>query len=187
MSSFSRFSVVPCDCCYLGLIASVSEGGNDGDIALVQGMVSSYIQKPSCIILLVVACESGFSSKLQCYLYSPWDSRTADFENQGAHGLAKKFDKEGKRTIGAPRSFYRFRCTLLILFHRGFDEAGQNPEGRRVELVLVHPRRKGALEKWLVLCQTARLGSFEGKDYVVKSKGKRDQLFRLSTLDRARA
>ncbi|KIM36796.1 hypothetical protein M413DRAFT_13760 [Hebeloma cylindrosporum] len=64
-----------------GLIASVADGGNDGDIALVQNMVSSYIQKPSCIILLVVACET-------------------DFENQGAHRLAKKFDPEGKRTLG---------------------------------------------------------------------------------------
>lgn len=29
-------------------------------------------------------------------------SSTADFENQGAHGLAKRHDPEGKRTIGAP-------------------------------------------------------------------------------------
>ncbi|KAF8839962.1 hypothetical protein BDN67DRAFT_1011889, partial [Paxillus ammoniavirescens] len=37
--------------------------------------------KDSCVILLTVACET-------------------DFENQGAHHLAKKYDPEGKRTVG---------------------------------------------------------------------------------------
>ncbi|KAF8623386.1 hypothetical protein AX17_007424 [Amanita inopinata Kibby_2008] len=64
-----------------GLIASVGGGGNASDIDLVESLVTSYIKKPSCIILLTVACET-------------------DFENQGAHRLAKQFDPEGKRTIG---------------------------------------------------------------------------------------
>ncbi|KAF9442902.1 hypothetical protein P691DRAFT_797792 [Macrolepiota fuliginosa MF-IS2] len=64
-----------------GLIASVGRGGNSGDIKLVEGLVTSYIKKANCIILLTVACET-------------------DFENQGAHQLAKQFDSEGKRTIG---------------------------------------------------------------------------------------
>ncbi|KAJ2930159.1 hypothetical protein H1R20_g6940, partial [Candolleomyces eurysporus] len=65
-----------------GLIASVSSNkGSSNDIALVEGLVISYIKKPSCIILLTVACET-------------------DFENQGAHRLAKIHDPEGKRTIG---------------------------------------------------------------------------------------
>ncbi|KAJ6556994.1 P-loop containing nucleoside triphosphate hydrolase protein [Mycena vulgaris] len=65
-----------------GLIASVSSrGGNERDIAMVESLVSSYISKPSCVILLTVACET-------------------DFENQGAHHLTKKHDPEGKRTIG---------------------------------------------------------------------------------------
>ncbi|KAJ7036791.1 P-loop containing nucleoside triphosphate hydrolase protein [Mycena alexandri] len=65
-----------------GLIASVSSrGGNERDIAMVESLVSSYICKPSCVILLTIACET-------------------DFENQGAHNLAKKHDPEGKRTIG---------------------------------------------------------------------------------------
>lgn len=42
----------------LGLIASVGKGGNAGDIDLVRNLVTSYISKPSCIILLTVACES---------------------------------------------------------------------------------------------------------------------------------
>ncbi|KAJ7651398.1 hypothetical protein FB45DRAFT_1079214, partial [Roridomyces roridus] len=41
----------------------------------------SYIEKPSCVILLTVACET-------------------DFENQGAHHLAKQYDPQGKRTVG---------------------------------------------------------------------------------------
>ncbi|KAJ2922805.1 hypothetical protein H1R20_g14300, partial [Candolleomyces eurysporus] len=65
-----------------GLIASVSSsGGHANDIALVEGLVTSYIKKPSCIILLTVTCET-------------------DFENQGAHRLAKQYDPEGRRTIG---------------------------------------------------------------------------------------
>ncbi|KAJ7779480.1 P-loop containing nucleoside triphosphate hydrolase protein [Mycena maculata] len=64
-----------------GLIASVSRGGNERDIAMVESLVTSYICKPSCVILLTVACET-------------------DFENQGAHHLTKKYDPEGKRTIG---------------------------------------------------------------------------------------
>ncbi|KAK0229833.1 P-loop containing nucleoside triphosphate hydrolase protein [Armillaria nabsnona] len=64
-----------------GLIASVGSTGNEGDINLVKTLVESYISKPSCLILLTVACET-------------------DFENQGAHHLAKKHDPEGKRTIG---------------------------------------------------------------------------------------
>ncbi|KAJ7648288.1 P-loop containing nucleoside triphosphate hydrolase protein [Mycena polygramma] len=65
-----------------GLIASVSSrGGNERDIAMVESLVTAYISKPSCVILLTVACET-------------------DFENQGAHHLTKKHDPEGKRTIG---------------------------------------------------------------------------------------
>ncbi|TFK21930.1 hypothetical protein FA15DRAFT_644882 [Coprinopsis marcescibilis] len=65
-----------------GLIASVSSGrGHSNDIALVESLVTSYIKKPSCLILLTVACET-------------------DFENQGAHRLAKQHDPLGKRTIG---------------------------------------------------------------------------------------
>ncbi|KAJ7152852.1 P-loop containing nucleoside triphosphate hydrolase protein [Mycena filopes] len=65
-----------------GLIASVSSrGGNERDIAMVESLVTSYISKSSCLILLTVACET-------------------DFENQGAHNLAKKHDPDGKRTIG---------------------------------------------------------------------------------------
>jgi GTP-binding protein EngB required for normal cell division len=64
-----------------GIIASVGQGGNAGDIELVQQLVTSYISKPSCIILLTVACET-------------------DFENQGAHHLAKIYDPDGTRTIG---------------------------------------------------------------------------------------
>ncbi|KAF9447051.1 hypothetical protein P691DRAFT_732102 [Macrolepiota fuliginosa MF-IS2] len=64
-----------------GLIASVGRGGNTNDIKLVESLVTSYIKKPSCIILLTVACET-------------------DFENQGAHQIAKAWDPQGKRTIG---------------------------------------------------------------------------------------
>lgn len=64
-----------------GLIASVGSTGKTGDIDLVKGLVTSYIEKPSCVILLTVTCET-------------------DFENQGAHHLTKQYDPEGKRTVG---------------------------------------------------------------------------------------
>ncbi|KAK6981542.1 P-loop containing nucleoside triphosphate hydrolase protein [Favolaschia claudopus] len=65
-----------------GLIASVStRGGNEADIKMVENLVISYISRANSIILLTVACET-------------------DFENQGAQHLTKKYDPEGKRTIG---------------------------------------------------------------------------------------
>jgi hypothetical protein len=82
-----------------GLIASVSNGGNTNDIELVKNLVTAYISKPSCLILLTVACESELH---ECFDYLNLMARTstADFENQGAHHLAKQHDPEGKRTIG---------------------------------------------------------------------------------------
>jgi hypothetical protein len=86
------------------LIASVGAGGNASDIGLVKNLVTSYISKPSCLILLTVTCESLFplsvaplqeeSDYLLLVIFS------ADFENQGAYELAKGNDPDGKRTIG---------------------------------------------------------------------------------------
>lgn len=42
----------------IGLIASVADNGRDEDVEEVRELVSSYIRKESCIILLTVACES---------------------------------------------------------------------------------------------------------------------------------
>ncbi|CAE7101688.1 unnamed protein product [Rhizoctonia solani] len=64
-----------------GLIANVADDRNVGDIELVKGLVTSYISRPSCLILLTISCES-------------------DFENQGAGRLAREYDPQGLRTIG---------------------------------------------------------------------------------------
>ncbi|EGO00515.1 hypothetical protein SERLA73DRAFT_166837 [Serpula lacrymans var. lacrymans S7.3] len=64
-----------------GLIATAGQGGDASDVELVRSLVSSYIEKPSCVILSTVACET-------------------DFEIQGAHDLAKKLDPQGTRTVG---------------------------------------------------------------------------------------
>lgn len=56
-------------------------GGKDRDMELIKNLAISYIQKPSCIILLTVACET-------------------DFVNQGAHRLAQEYDPHGDRTVG---------------------------------------------------------------------------------------
>ncbi|KAG6825067.1 hypothetical protein H0H92_004951 [Tricholoma furcatifolium] len=64
-----------------GLIAGVGMTGNSSDIDLVKNLVATYIKRPSCIILLTVACET-------------------DFQNQGAQEMAKIYDPKGKRTVG---------------------------------------------------------------------------------------
>ncbi|KAF9078476.1 P-loop containing nucleoside triphosphate hydrolase protein [Rhodocollybia butyracea] len=56
------------------LIRSTSDGSTN-DIPLVEGLVESYIKRPSCIILLTVSCET-------------------DPQNQGALQLAKNFDPQ---------------------------------------------------------------------------------------------
>ncbi|KIM31731.1 hypothetical protein M408DRAFT_20955 [Serendipita vermifera MAFF 305830] len=63
-----------------GIIASVRDGGKEADIEQVRNLVMNFIKKPSCLILLVVSCET-------------------DIENQGARRLAKQVDRSGKRTI----------------------------------------------------------------------------------------
>lgn len=46
-----------------GLIVSVEDGRDEGDIKKVENLVASYISKPSCLILLVVACESPYAPR----------------------------------------------------------------------------------------------------------------------------
>ena len=41
---------------YEGLISN-TETGNEGDIQLVENLVSDYISRESCLILLTIACE----------------------------------------------------------------------------------------------------------------------------------
>ena len=45
----------------LGLIASSGSDGSNNDINLIRSLAISYIKKPSCLILLTVACESESS------------------------------------------------------------------------------------------------------------------------------
>lgn len=47
---------------FSGLIANVADDRNVGDIDLVQELVTSYISRPSCLILLTISCESKWSS-----------------------------------------------------------------------------------------------------------------------------
>ncbi|KAF9650942.1 hypothetical protein BDM02DRAFT_1001795 [Thelephora ganbajun] len=63
-----------------GLIAN-AESGNEGDIQLVENLVTDYISRDSCLILLTIACE-------------------CDFMTQQSYQLAQKYDPTGARTIG---------------------------------------------------------------------------------------
>jgi hypothetical protein len=42
-------------------------GGKERDMQLIKDLAISYIQKPSCIILLTVACESTFCFELEAF------------------------------------------------------------------------------------------------------------------------
>ena len=62
-----------------GLIASVRQHGNAGDIELVRKLVISYIERErerereSCVILLTIACESLFQSlSVRCTTPTDW-------------------------------------------------------------------------------------------------------------------
>jgi hypothetical protein len=46
----------------IGLIANVGANGNKSDIDLIKSFATTYIKKPSCIILLTVTCESKHAS-----------------------------------------------------------------------------------------------------------------------------
>ncbi|KIJ53718.1 hypothetical protein M422DRAFT_241963 [Sphaerobolus stellatus SS14] len=59
----------------------VSDDDHKEEIDKVRELVSSYITKPSCIILLILSCET-------------------DFETQRAYRLPKQYDPKGMRTIG---------------------------------------------------------------------------------------
>ncbi|KAG8853984.1 hypothetical protein FRB96_007847 [Tulasnella sp. 330] len=41
-----------------GIIANVSDGGNEDDIRLVESLAKSFIDRTNCIVLLVISCES---------------------------------------------------------------------------------------------------------------------------------
>jgi hypothetical protein len=98
---------------YIGLIVSISSAGSEGDIELVKGLVESYISKPSCLILLTVACESmRIRHELLYNTSNTPHTTTADFENQGAFRIAKKHDVKGRRTIG---NFLKFIICVLSL------------------------------------------------------------------------
>ncbi|KAF8216858.1 P-loop containing nucleoside triphosphate hydrolase protein [Mycena galopus ATCC 62051] len=71
------------DLSFVDLPASAAAGRNERDIAMIKSIVTSYISKPSCVILLTVACESEGLDTFHC-----------------AYHLTKEYDPEGKRTIG---------------------------------------------------------------------------------------
>jgi hypothetical protein len=70
LSLCSRRLVLKCEL-DKGLISSVSSGskGGSNNISLIENLVASYIKKPSCIILLTVACESELLHFLLLSLY----------------------------------------------------------------------------------------------------------------------
>jgi Dynamin central region len=89
----------------------VREGGKEADIEEVKNLVRNVIKRPSCLILLVISCDSKlFLAFLLCHADC---YQTADIENQGARRLAKEVDRSGHRTIRMYPIF--LHCFTLIL------------------------------------------------------------------------
>ena len=151
-----------------GLIASVSSSrGSSNDIALVESLVTAYIKKPSCIILLTVACES-------LLIFSRWmisnSSFSADFENQGAHRLAKQHDPEGKRTIGTLIPVILTRLSLNFhQYTRCAYKTRSYSNRRRDKLGSFHTKRKRNVGKQLVLRQAAQFERHQAGHHMVRS------------------
>ena len=82
-----------------GLVAGVGQAGHAHDIDPVKNLVTLYIKKPSCMILLTVACESRQSFVV--FIYLPNFHLAADFEKQGATTWGSN-SIQGMRTIGKP-------------------------------------------------------------------------------------
>jgi hypothetical protein len=99
----------------------VREGGREADIEEVKNLVRNVIKRPSCLILLVISCDSKFF--LPSFIARHADSyQTADIENQGARRLAKEVDRLGHRTI-------RVYLIFLHLFHSNTANSGLNQAG----------------------------------------------------------
>ena len=143
------------------MIVGVGRGGNSSDIDLIKDLVTTYISKPSCLILLTVTCES---THIRSVFHLCADIFIADFENQGAHNIAKQHDPEGKRTIGmfAPRLLGGRRLDL----YRRFDQTGQNPAWGGGKLATVHPERCGAAGKRVVHGQATGIQRAEHRNHM---------------------
>lgn len=63
-----------------GIIATSIEGV-PGEIQLIRDLVTEYVSRPSCIILLTISCET-------------------ELHNQGSFEIARLVDPKGERTIG---------------------------------------------------------------------------------------
>jgi hypothetical protein len=50
-------------CIFNPMCTGLFSGGRNEDIDLIRNLAVSYIEKPSCLILLTVACESMFASE----------------------------------------------------------------------------------------------------------------------------
>ena len=95
---------------YEGLIAN-AETGKEGDIKLVEDLVSDYVSRDSCLVLLTIACEC--ENFFLCCLVPMLIRLSGDFMTQKSYRLAQKYDPDGTRTIGRPFCPV-FRSELIV-------------------------------------------------------------------------
>lgn len=135
----------------------------------------AYISKPSCLILLTVTCESKSRDALLASSSLILTLRTADFENQGAHHLAKQHDPNGQRTIG---SYARPSCdpSSLTPPYRCTHKAGSNSRRRGGVLAALYSRGSGTSRERVVRCQATGNTGPEGRYHLGRSSGAREGL-----------
>ncbi|KAF7337179.1 hypothetical protein MVEN_02156000 [Mycena venus] len=141
-----------------GLIASVSRGGNERDIAMVESLVTSYISKPSWLFCSPSPAKVKKSCR-SCPAFCQWSASVADFGEPGRSYLTKKHDPEGKRTIGMspPTSLTMNRIEFYI-------------SGRAHEALIEFP---AAMKSWPRSSATSRKRS-ENNWYCVKQPSSQD-------------
>ena len=101
----------------------------------------------------------------------------ADFENQGAHTLAKQYDPEGKRTIGMSFPCHFIKVLLHYTYHRRAHKTRSYSLRRGDKLASFHSKRKRNFRKQLVLRQAAQFERHQARNYMGAGQTKRGRIF----------
>ena len=160
---------------YEGLIAN-TEKGNEGDIQLVENVVSDYISRDSCLILLTIACEC--EAPFLSLLIHLFTQRPGDFMTQKSYQLAQKHDPTGARTIGqlfCPVSWFKL---TVVFFTRCPHQTRQMPCGVWGSLARFRTSEAHSnTQQWMVRGQTSGYPRLVERHHVGGSTEPRGSIF----------
>jgi hypothetical protein len=132
---------------YTGLFV----GGEETEMNLIKDLAISYIKKPSCIILLTVACESMSASDMRYHLLTGDQPILSTRAHTGWHrntirvAIGPSVRRPETPCLGSIQQRLTRRCT---------DKAGSNPQDGRRELAPINSR--GARGHVVVLRQVSQ-------------------------------